>query len=633
LSQAAFRRNHLHQFPVAVLLRTVRLRLNEPDRCPASARAQLQIPPAGSSPLVNTPPSRSSFRRILSLTLEDRRLVVRMAFFQSLQALTFIPFTAGVGWFVDHVLLAGKSWHWILGYALANLLWWPIHAWFTVRAFACTQIIVRQVIARMRRMTVDHLQRMSMSFFTRHGAGALSNKVTVDLSRLEGFLATVSNRMLVDLVVSLGTLAYLLWLNPRLALLSLSLIPIQIGIVRLLHHKLKKLNQRVQKEGESFSERMVEFIAGMRLTKSFGNEENMSARLGQTIENLRAAGYEASVSMRWMLMWLQMANQYMPVLVWSVGGWFFLQKQATLGDLIAFTALLAFLQAGVQAAITCYEQWLPTKPGMDALFDILDSKEIEAFAQPRKSVKLHGALRLENVSFTYPGAHQPALQNLTLDIPPGQNVGLVGETGAGKSTFVDLIMGFYTPTSGRILWDSHELEEIGCLQLRRATAIMGQEAFLWNDTIRENIRFGRSEATDAQVVEAARRAQADTFIQRLDDGYDTRCGERGGRLSGGQRQRIALARVFLRDPAFVILDEPTSALDVETEARLQEDLNNLCEGRTTFIVAHRLSTLRWVDRILVFSRGRIVEDGTVDDLLRHPGGHFHQLHALQSLVR
>ena len=215
------------------------------------------------------------------------------------------------------------------------------------------------------------------------------------------------------------------------------------------------------------------------------------------------------------------------------------------------------------------------------------------------------------------------------NIPAGQKVGLVGETGAGKSTFLDMITAIYTPSAGSLTWDGHDLAVIGRRQLRRAMVIMGQEAFLWNATLRENIRFGRPGASDAEVEVAARKAQAHEFISHQELGYDTVCGERGAKLSGGQRQRIALARIFLRDPRIVILDEPTSALDLDTEAKLQVDLDAMCLGRTTFIVAHRLSTLRGVDRILVFSQGRIVEDGTPQQLLARPGGHFARLDALQ----
>jgi ABC-type multidrug transport system fused ATPase/permease subunit len=222
------------------------------------------------------------------------------------------------------------------------------------------------------------------------------------------------------------------------------------------------------------------------------------------------------------------------------------------------------------------------------------------------------------------------LSDISLHIPAGQHVGLVGETGAGKSTLIDLILGFYIPNHGQILYDGRRLEDIGLLELRRNVAIMGQESFLWNTTVRENIRLGRPTATDAEVEQAAGKAQADRFIRALERGYETMCGERGGRLSGGQRQRVALARVFLRNPSIVILDEPTSALDLETEALLQDDLDTLCRGITTFIVAHRLSTLRSVDRVLVFKQGRIVEDGRVSELLANEAGHFARLTRLQT---
>ena len=576
--------------------------------------------------------SQPGLQRLVGILLSDRKLTMKAAFNQMMQSLTYVPFTAAVGWFVDEILMKQRGWEWVLGYAVANLLWWPIHMYFTVRAFACTQMMVRTTVARLRRMAVDQLQSLSISFFTRRGAGALSNKLTVDISRVEGFLTNVTGNMLVGVTIGIGTLAYLFFLNYRLALLSLVLVPVQVTLVRLMQGRLKVLNRRVQVVGESFSEKMVEFVAGMRLTKSYGNEEMVAAKLAQTIETLRSSGYEASIATRWLMMGLQMANQYMPVIIWCVGAFLFWQGSVTIGQLVAFVGLLGFVQTGINSVLNAYEQWLPAKPSMDAVLDILDSNEVEEYSQPRKLVRLRGDIRLKGITFTYPGSEQPALVDINVHIPSGQRVGLVGETGAGKSTFLDLVLGFYPPTTGDITWDGFRLEDIGCLQLRRSAAIMSQDAFIWNDTIRENIRFGRGNATDAEIREAARHAQAEAFISRLENGYDTICGERGGRLSGGQRQRVALARLFLRDPSIVVLDEPTSALDVETEARLQADLDAMCAGRTTFIVAHRLSTLRAVERVLVFSQGRIVEDGNPAELIANPDSHFHKLHALQSMT-
>jgi ATP-binding cassette subfamily B protein len=573
--------------------------------------------------------------RLWALARVERRLMARGALLQAAQSITFLPFTFGLQYLIDVLIPRCRDEHvlWPLAaYAVANLLWWPLHGWFTVQAFAASQSLVRSMVARLRRLVVDQLQRMSLGFFTSRGAGALSNQVTVDMGRVENLLTTVAASFMVNLSLALAAALYLLWLNPLLCAVALAVIPPQLLILRLMRRRMDLLSTRSQRAGEGFSSKMVEFIAGMRLTKSFGNEEEMAGRLHDSIEDMRIAGLEASVTMRWVAMGMQMASQFMPVLVWCVGGALYCLGSGgtTLGQLVAFTSSLGFLIAGVNAFSASYEAYVQAKPGLGALFGILDSEELEGYLHPTREVAISGRISFSGVSFRYPaGGQAPALSGIELEIAAGQRVGLVGETGAGKSTFLDLVVGFYQPSEGAISYDGHQLSAIGLRQLRRAIAIMGQDAFCWNASVRENIRFGRPGASDQEVTAAAVRAQADGFIGRLEHGYDTSCGERGARLSGGERQRIALARVFLRDPRVVVLDEPTSALDLETEARLQQDLEQLCRGRTTFIVAHRLSTLRGVDRVLVFSHGRIIEDGAPAALAARPGSHFARLLALQ----
>jgi ABC-type multidrug transport system fused ATPase/permease subunit len=576
--------------------------------------------------------------RLLSLMRVERRLLWRTAFFQALQALSYIPFAASVGWLFNHVItplptlppttVSHKGWM-VLAWAAANLALWPVHAWCTVRAFASSQRLVRSTVARIRRLVVDQLQRMSLSFFTQRGSGALSNQVTVDLSRVEGFLGGVGNSFIVSQAIGWSTMVYLAFLNPLLLLIALIAAPIQVVLVWLTRHQISAAHGKVQKSGESFSAKMVEFIGGMKQTKSFGNEDLAAGQLERSIEEMRHHGLHASIITRWLGMGMQFIFDYSTTVVWGVGGWFVVKGSANLGDLIAFMGLYGHVRSAFGGWISAYESWMPASPGMKAICDILDSSELEDYVHPQAHVALRGEIRFRDVSFTYPGNAQPVLDRIDLLIPAGQKVGLVGETGAGKSTFLDLVLAFYSPSRGALTWDDHELAVVGRRQLRRSMAIMGQESFLWNASVRENIRFGRPAASDAEVEEAARKAQAHDFIQRMEKGYETICGERGARLSGGQRQRIALARIFLRDPRIVILDEPTSALDLETESRLQQDMDVLCAGRTTFIVAHRLSTLRGVDRILVFSQGRIVEDGRPDELLARVDGHFARLHALQ----
>ena len=594
--------------------------------------------PPMTSGLFHEAAQASPLRRLWDIVRMGANELRGVAVLQVLQPLSYLPFYAGVGILVDDILqnqalTTEQRYRYIVCYALANLALWPIHAWCTVAAFTRSQRLVRAAVAQMRRLLVDKLQRMSLSFFTRRGAGALSNQVTTDLGRVESFLANVVGNFLITITLGMGALAYLFWLKPLLALFTTLAIPLQLAVVRRMRRRLDHLNQRVQQSGENFSARVVEFIGGMRVTKSLGNEELVADELADVIERVRGAGLDASITMRWVAMAIQMIGEYLGVLVWCLGGVYFLQGKMPFGSLVVFTGTVGFVRGGFQAFMGVYDTWMQAKPGLVAMLAILDSKELEGFrdSPSRVNLRLQGDIQFRQVSFRYPGLERyPTLTDINLHVPAGQRVGLVGETGAGKSTLLDLILGFYTPDHGEILYDGHRLDDIGLLELRRNVAIMGQEAFLWNTTVRENIRCGRPTATDAEVEDAARKAQADRFIRDLERGYETGCGERGGRLSGGQRQRIALARVFLRNPSIVILDEPTSALDLETEALLQDDLDTLCQGRTTFIVAHRLSTLRNVDRILVFKQGRIIEDGAAADLVENETGTFARLTHLQT---
>lgn len=579
----------------------------------------------------------SSLTRLWELLKLERRHLLRGVFFQFWQCISYLPFYAAVGIFIDQILSNSdvpveRKLQWIAVYAAANILLWPVHGYFTVKAFAETQRLVRSTVARMRQMVVDQLQCMSMSYFTRKGAGALSNQMTIDLTRVENFLSMAVNQITTQILIGLCTLIYLLIKNPWLAALALLAAPLQVGLLRLMSGRVKLASEGMQESGEVFSSRIVEFIAGMRLTKSFGNEMIAAERLSRDIQDLKEKGYQASILLRWMALVVQIIWEYTGTLIWCVGGIMFLYGHITLGELVAFVGLMNFVRQGMMAGFNAYESWNQARPGMDAIIELLDSDELEQHPHATANIDLSGEITFQRVNFSYPQSKDKRiLHDIDLVIPAGQKIGLVGETGAGKSSFLELVMGFHMPSTGEILYDGHTLSDIGLRKLRSNVAIMSQDSFLWNASVMENIRYGRPDASDEEVIEAARKAQADGFIRELADGYDTVCGERGSKLSGGQRQRIALARVFLRDPRIVVLDEPTSALDVETEAHLLDDLDLLCQGRTTFIVAHRLSTLRNADRILVFQRGKIIEDGTPKQLLSLPDGHFRRLRDLQSL--
>ncbi len=578
-----------------------------------------------------------SLRRLWAILQGDSKHLRRGLVYQFFQCVSYIPFYAAIGILIDQILnnaslTTDAKMGWIGIYALAILLLWPIHGWLTIKGFSENQLLVRGTIARLRQRVVEQLQRMSMSYFTRKGAGALSNQMTVDLTRVETFLGMAVNHITTSIMIGIIALVYLLVKNPSLAILAALAAPIQVLMIRLMSQRVQLVSRNVQESGEVFSARIVEFIAGMKLMKSFGNEGMAAEQMSQDIQDLKVKGYDASILLRWMAMTMQIIWEYTGTIIWCVGGIMYLYQKITLGDLVAFTGLMNFVRQGMMACFSVYESWSGAKPGMDAILNLLDSEELEQFSDAPEPFEITGKIDFKGVSFAYPlTGNQRVLHEIDVTIQAGQSVGLVGETGAGKSSFLDLLMGFHLPSEGTILYDEHPLQQIGLRRLRRQIAVMSQDAFLWNISVMENIRYGRPAASDDEVIAAARKAQADDFIKNLPYGYATPCGERGSTLSGGQRQRIAMARVFLRNPKIIILDEPTSALDVETEMHLLNDLDQLCAGVTTFIVAHRLSTLRKVDRILVFKQGRIIEHGSRSELLAIPDGHFKRLTEMQAI--
>jgi ATP-binding cassette subfamily B protein len=578
---------------------------------------------------------RSTLRRLLGWALADRPALVRASVFQALQSISFVPFTAAVTWVVDTVLghaserSRADTLELLGAYAGLNVALWLVHGWLTVRAFASGQRIARAAIARLRQATVEKLEVLSLSVFARRGAGALSNQVTVDLGRVEGFVAGITGGLVPGLSLGVAALGYLIWKSPVLAGVASIAVPIQWLIMRLFQRRLEALHARVQTRGELFAGAMSELVMGMKHARALANEQRETASMREHIEAMRVAGLDAVVATTWAALGLQAAEQSMSVVVWCVGGWLYLEGQTTLGELIAFVALLAFVQSGVRAATTTFESWMAARPGAEAFFALLDSDEVEPFPGP-VGRSIDGAIELREVTFRYPGALRDSLTGVSLDIPRGQRIGVVGESGAGKSTLLDLVLGFHAPSEGEVRIDGAPLAEVGSRSVRQNAAVMGQEPFLWNATLRENVRLGRPDASDAEVERASLAAGLGPLLARLPEGLGTPCGERGALLSGGERQRVALARLFLRDPRIVLLDEPTSALDLETEAAIQPELDALLADRTAIVVAHRLGTIARLDRVIVLADGKIVEDGAPAELLADRASRLSRLAAHRS---
>lgn len=557
------------------------------------------------------------FRRLFALLAVNRRALATAAALQLGQALTYMPFAAGVTWFVDHVLNRAQTLGhkkvllWMAAYVAANAALWAVHAFFTLHAFAASQRLSRSTTARLRCQVVEQLQRLSLSFFARKGPGALSNQLTVDSNRVESFLSFIAGNLFSNVVLGTATTIYLLWLNPFLAATALAVLTLQFATLSALRARVNKAHAHLQEQGEDFAAAMSEFLMSIKPARSLGYDATAAASLTTRIHSMRDAGLGASIASTRMALRLQMVQQLAPPVLWCVGGWLFVIGRSTLGELVGFMALTGFVQSGMQAFTNGFEQWLAARPGFEALLSLLDAQEVEDFVEATTNTRPQGEVVFENVSFEVmvEGKPRTLLHDVSFTIAAGETVGIVGPSGAGKSTLLDLLVAFHRPTSGRILYDGVDVAELGRKTIRQSTALLGQEPFLWNATLADNIRVGRADASIKDIEAAARRAGLSALLDGRPQGLDTPVGERGALLSGGERQRVALARLFLRDPVFVVLDEPTSALDNETEAALAPEIAALCQGRTAFIVAHRLHTLAHVDRLLRLEGGRLVQSG------------------------
>jgi ABC-type bacteriocin/lantibiotic exporter with double-glycine peptidase domain len=498
------------------------------SEAPSSKSASGPESYAGRGPLMSRPTlvalsrtkDRSAIYRLWTLLRVEPKMISEGAGWQAAQAITHIPFTAGIGFFIDRILPAHRV-DFILYYALANLALLPIHGACTLAAYANAQHLVRSTVARLRGLVVNQMERLSVSFFAAKGAGALSNQMTLDMNRVEMFLEHVANALVVNIAVGTATLIYLFIQNPLLAWIAVALVPVQLLLIYLPRRRARSLQERVQAKGEGFSERIVELITGMRVIKSFGNERHVRDQVLRQIEQLREAGLRATLALRGQLLKVDLISLYVPILVAAFGGFLYLHGRVSLGQIVAYVGLLAYVQCGFSAFTNAYEEWAKCRPHLEAILSVLDSQELESYRVSSRRVTVRGDVAMNDVTFVYPGQTKPALSNVSLHVPAGQRVGLVGESGAGKSTFLDLVLGFYQPSEGEIFYDGATLAEVGLRQLRGATAIMGQESFLWDDSIRENIRFGLPSASDAQVEAAARRAQAAEFIEQFENGYDT----------------------------------------------------------------------------------------------------------------
>ncbi|HXG49685.1 MAG TPA: ABC transporter ATP-binding protein [Methylomirabilota bacterium] len=520
---------------------------------------------------------------------------------------------------IDEVI--GRNQPHLLGPAMLGLL----GAFFLRDAFNSLRIRInnvfeQNVIFDMRCEVYNRLQRLPVNYFDQRASGDLMTRVIEDVNSVERILIDGTEQGTVAILGIVGVLAILLATNASLALVALVPLPFLSGGAlwyTLTAHRRYRAQRRA---ASAMNALLMDNLQGVRQIKAYGRQEHEDRRFAARADDLRRGTLGVMRAWAFYSPAMSFTTALGSVLVLWFGGRQVLEGTMKLGELVGFLFFLALFYEPIGRLHSLNQMLQAARAAGERVFDILDA-EMET-ANTRRRLALPGRVRGEviydRVDFSY-GAERPVLRGVSLHARPGQMVALVGPTGAGKSTLVHLLPAFYEPTAGRITIDGHDVSQLRLESLRAQISVVSQEPFLFNGTIRENILYGRLDATEAELIAAARAANCHEFISRLPEGYDTRVGERGVKLSVGEKQRVSIARALLKDAPLLILDEATASVDTATERLIQEALARLMANRTSFVIAHRLSTIRNADQILVLRQGQIIEAGTHEELLAREG--------------
>ena len=483
-----------------------------------------------------------------------------------------------------------------------------------------------RVEADIRRDLYHHIQELGFDFYDRNRTGQLMSRLTSDLFELTELAHHGPEDLFISAVTILGALAVMFCLRWELALVLLLLLPVLLAVALRRWRQMSAASRAAKQKTGTINAAIESGLSGVRTTKAFANEEAQQRRFDEANEVFKTAKRGFHKEMGRFNAVMEFCTGILPVAVIAVGGWLIMKEKMDYVDLITFSLYVTTFVSPIRKLANFAEMFSNGFAGLHRFIELMGTDpSIQDAPDAVELRNVKGDVDVEHVSFAY-GEKAEVLHDVTLHIPAGETVALVGPSGGGKSTLCQLLPRFYDVDSGSVSVDGHDVRSLTQRSLRRAIGIVQQDVFLFADTIRENIRYGRPEASDEEVEAAAKRAEIYDDIMAMPDGFDTYVGERGTLLSGGQKQRVSIARIFLKDPPILILDEATSALDSVTEAKIQGAFDRLSQGRTTLIIAHRLSTIRAADRILVIQNGRIAEEGSHAQLLALNGAYAKLYH-------
>jgi len=492
-----------------------------------------------------------------------------------------------------------------------------VQTWISTR-------VGQHIMHGLRTSVFGHLQRQSIAFFTRTRTGEVQSRIQNDIGGMEAVVTSTATSIASNLTTAIATAVAMVALSWRLSLISLVVMPPAIYLTRKVARMRRAITAQQQRELADLNVTIEEGLSinGVQLAKTMGAGPALVRRFAASSARLIDLELRSQLAGRWRMSSLSIIFAAIPAVIYLAAGLPVTAGTVSIGTLVAFTTLQNGLFRPITGLLGTSVSVISSLALFARIFEYLDLPvEVDDPARPVRvdPVSVSGHVTFEDVDFTYPGADRPALSGIDLDVPAGTTLALVGETGSGKTTLGSLVARLYDPSAGRVTIDGIDVRDMRLADLAAIVGVVSQETYLLHTTVRENLRYAKPSATDAEIEAAARAAQIHDLIASLPDGYDTMVGSRGHRFSGGEKQRIAIARTLLRDPRVLVLDEATSALDTETERAVQQAFDTLARGRTTITIAHRLSTVRDVDQIVVLDHGRVAESGDHASLLADRG--------------